>query len=179
MDSNTSRTGMLVGVAAVAAAFGTAAMMSAATAPTARADAFTDIVTYVDSDLGVGQADITTALSDFSSGDFATGLASLFQGVDDEFLAAPDNLLIGTVEALEGEPLGGPLLFNLGELNFAGGLADAEDQFGYAVVADFEDIPTEVAAGDYGVATYDVLLGADFASVVPLEDIILGAAASL
>jgi hypothetical protein len=179
MDSNRSRTGVLIGLAAAAGAFGVAAMMSTAAAPTARADDFTDIVTYVDSDLGVGQADITTAFSDFSSGDFATGLASLFQGIDDDFLAAPDNLVIGTVEALEGEGIGGPLLFNLGELNFAGGLADAEDQFSYAVGSDFGDIPTELAAGDYGVATYDVLLGADYASVVPLEDIILGAAASL
>jgi hypothetical protein len=178
MDSNRSRTGVLVGIAAAAAAFGTAAMMSAATAPTARADDFTDIVTYVDSDLGVGQADITTAFSDFGSGDFATGLASLFQGVDDDFLAAPDNLLIGTVEALAGDPIGGPLLFDLGELNFAGGLADAQDQFSYAV-ANLEAAPAELAAGDYGAATYDVVIGADYASVIPLEDIILGAAASL
>jgi hypothetical protein len=179
MDSNRSRTGTLVGLAAAAGAFGVAAMMSTATAPTARADDFTDIVTYVNADFADGQYGLTTAFSDFSSGDFATGLASLFDGVDDDVLAAPDNLLIGTVEALEGEPLGGPLPFDLGELNFAGGLADAQDQFSYAVVADFGDIPTELAAGDYGVATYDVLLGADYATVVPLEDIILGAAASL
>jgi hypothetical protein len=179
LDSNRSRAGLLVGLAAAFGAVGAAAVMSAATAPTARADDFTDIVTYVDSDLGVGQADIATAFSDFSGGDFATGLTSLFQGVDDEVLAAPDNLLIGTVEALEGEGIGGPLLFNLGELNFATGLEDAGDQFSYAVVGDLEDIPTELAAGDYGIATYDVLLGADYASVVPLEDLILGAVASL
>jgi hypothetical protein len=59
------------------------------------------------------------------------------------------------------------------------GLADAEDQFSYAVTGDFGDIRTELAASDYGSATYDLLLGAEYASVVPLEDIILGAAASL
>jgi hypothetical protein len=177
MDSNKSRTGILVGVAA--AAFGTAAMMSAATAPTASADDFTDIVTYVSSDLVVGQGDVTTAFSDFSSGDFVPGLTSLFQGVDDEFLAAPDNLLIGTVEALAGEPLGGPLLFDLGApVNFAEQLTYAEQTFSYAV-ANLEDAPAELAAGDYGAATYDVLIGADYASIAPLEDIILGAAASL
>jgi hypothetical protein len=170
---------VLIGLAAAAGVLGGAAVTSASTAPTARADAFTDIVTYVDADFADGQYGLTTAFSDFSSGDFATGLASLFEGVDDDFLAAPDNLLIGTVEALEGEPLGGPLPFDLGELNFAGGLADAEDQFSYAVTSDFGDIPTELAASDYGSATYDLLLGAEYASVVPLEDIILGAAASL
>jgi hypothetical protein len=44
MDNNRSRTGVLVGLAAAAGAFGVAAMMSAATAPTARADAFTDMI---------------------------------------------------------------------------------------------------------------------------------------
>jgi hypothetical protein len=178
MDSNRSRTGMLIGLAAAAGAFGIAAMTSTATAPTAHADNFTDIVTYVDADFADGQYGLTTAFSDFSSGDFATGLASLFDGVDDDFLAAPDNLLIGTVEALAGDPIGGPLLFDLGELNFAGGLADAQDQFSYAV-ANLEAAPAELAAGDYGAATYDVVIGADYASVIPLEDIILGAAASL
>jgi hypothetical protein len=179
MDSNTSRTGMLVGLAAAAAAFGTAATMSTATAPTARADDFTDIVTYVNVDLVVGQGDVTAAFSDFSSGDFVPGLTSLFQGVDDELLAAPDNLLIGTVEALAGEGLGGPLLFDLGApANFAEQLTYAEDTFSGAV-ANLEDAPAELAAGDYGEAAYDVLDGADYASIAPLEDIILGAAASL
>jgi hypothetical protein len=40
----------LVGVAAAAGAFGVAVMMSAATAPTARADDFTDVISEVDAD---------------------------------------------------------------------------------------------------------------------------------
>ena len=51
MDSNGSRTGVLVGLAAAAGAFGVAAMMSAATAPTARADEFSDIVNGVEAEL--------------------------------------------------------------------------------------------------------------------------------
>ena len=179
MDSKRSRTGMLIGLGIAAGAFGVAATMSAATAASARADDFTDIVTYVDSDLGVGQADVTTAFSDFSSGDFVPGLTSLFQGVDDDVLAAPDNLLIGTVEALTGEGIGGPLLYDLGApANFAEQLTYAEQTFSGAV-ASLEDVPAELAAGDYGAATYDVLTGADFATIAPLEDLILGAAASL
>jgi hypothetical protein len=180
MDSNKSRTGMLLGLAAAAAAFGVAAMTSTASAAIAHADDFTDIVTYVDADLADGQFNLTTALSDFSSGDFVPGLTSLFQGVDDDVLAAPDNLLIGTVEALTGVPLGGPLPYDLGvPTDFADQLTYAEQTFTGAVVGDFGDIPAELAAGDYGVATYDVLLGADFASIAPLEDLILGVAASL
>jgi len=179
MDSNKPRIQILIGLAAAAGAVGAAAMVSTATAPTARADDFTDIITYVDADFADGQFNLTTAFSDFSGGDFVAGLTSLFQGVDDDVLGAPDNLLIGTVEALAGEPLGGPLPYDLGaEANFAGGLADAENDFSYAVV-NLEDIPAELAAGDYGVATYDVLIGADYASIAPLEELILGAAASL
>ncbi len=154
-------------------------MTSTATAPTAHADDFTDIITYVNSDLVVGEGYVTTAFSDFSGGDFVPGLTSLFQGVDDEVLAAPDNLLIGTVEALAGEGIGGPLLYDLGApVNFAEQLTYAEQTFTYAV-GNLEDAPAALATGDYGAATYDVLLGADYASIAPLEDIILGAATSL
>jgi hypothetical protein len=179
MDSDKSRTGMLVSLGAAAGAFGVAVMMSTATAPTARADDFSDIITYVDADFADGQVNLTTAFSDFSGGDLVPGLTSLFQGVDDDFLAAPDNLLIGTVEALQGVPLGGPLAYDLGVPdNFADQLTYAEETFSGAV-ASFEDVPTELAAGDYGVATYDILTGADYATIAPLEDLILGAAASL
>jgi hypothetical protein len=153
--------------------------MSAAIAPAAHADDFTDIITYLNADFAVGQGDITTAFSDFSSGDFVPGLTALFQGVDDDVLAAPDNLLTGTVEALAGEGIGGPLLYDLGvPANFADGLTAAETDFSYAVTT-FEEAPTDLAGGDYGAATYADLIGADYVSVIPLEDLLLGAAASL
>jgi len=50
MDSNRSRFGMLIGLAAAAGAFGVAVMMSAVTAPTARADDFSDVISAVDGD---------------------------------------------------------------------------------------------------------------------------------
>jgi hypothetical protein len=55
MDSNGLRAATLIGVAAAAGAFGAAALMSAATAPTARADAYSDIVADVEADLTYGQ----------------------------------------------------------------------------------------------------------------------------
>src|ERR1700689_2795012 len=74
MDSNRSRTGVLVGLAAAAGAFGVAAMISAATPPTARADDFTDIVNAVEAELAFGQAAFTTASTDFGSSDVTDGL---------------------------------------------------------------------------------------------------------
>jgi hypothetical protein len=68
-----------------------------------------------------------------------------------------------------------PLPYDLGvPANFAEQLTYAEQTFSGAV-ASFEDIPTKLAAGDYGVATYAILTGADVASIAPLEDLILGA----
>jgi hypothetical protein len=62
MDSNRSRFGMLIGLGAAAGAFGVAAMMSAATAPTARADAYSDIISAVDGDFAAGEAEFASAL---------------------------------------------------------------------------------------------------------------------
>ena len=103
MDSNGSRTGVLVGLAAAAGAFGVAAMMSAATAPTARADDFTDIVNGVEAELAYGQAAFTTAFTDFGSSDVTDGLQALVNGSYDDLVGAPDSLYIGTVEALTNE----------------------------------------------------------------------------
>ena len=57
MDSNKPRIQILIGLAAAAGAVGAAAMVSTATAPTARADDFTDIITYVDADFADAHKD--------------------------------------------------------------------------------------------------------------------------
>ena len=80
MSDPRSQPGILVGLAAALGAFGAAAMMSAATAPTARADDFTDIITAVDSDYAAGQGDFTTAFADFDSNEFAPGLTTFLKG---------------------------------------------------------------------------------------------------
>jgi hypothetical protein len=178
MDSNRSRTGVLVGLAAAAGAFGAAAMISAATAPTARADDYTDIINAVDGDYATGQADFTTALSDFSSSSFVPGLAELFYGVDDDVLGAPDNLLLGTVEALAGDPIDGSLTYDFGfPANFADGLADVEQFFNSGVNA-LGDAATYLSGGDYVDATYADIIGGEYFTV-GLQELLLGAAASL
>jgi hypothetical protein len=45
----------------------------------------------------------TSAFSDFSSSELGLGLAAFFDGVNDDSLSPPNNLLIGTVEALTNE----------------------------------------------------------------------------
>jgi hypothetical protein len=103
MDSNRSRAATLIGLAAAAGAFGVAAMISTAAAPTARADDFTDVITAVEDDYADGQAALTTASTDLSSAEFAPGLAALFDGVNDDSVVAPENFLIGIGELLTNE----------------------------------------------------------------------------
>jgi hypothetical protein len=71
MSAARARSRILVGLAATAGAFGAAGMMSAATAPTARADDFSDIISAIDGDYTEGSAAFSSALSDFGSADFS------------------------------------------------------------------------------------------------------------
>jgi hypothetical protein len=59
---------VLVGLSATAGAFAAAAMISAASAPTARADDFSDILADVQAEQAAAQADFTTATQDFATG---------------------------------------------------------------------------------------------------------------
>jgi hypothetical protein len=130
MDSYRSRTGVLVGLAAAVGAFGVAVMMSAATAPTARADVLTDVINAVDADYAAVQGDFTTALTDFGSGDVNDGLAALFSGVDTDLVGIPSNLELGAAELLTNQPslLTSPLTVEA-EPDFTSALTDAESAF--------------------------------------------------
>ena len=50
------------------------------------------------------ETDFTTAATYFGS-NLPVGLALLFDGVNEDSVAAPDNLLVGMVEALTNEPI--------------------------------------------------------------------------
>jgi hypothetical protein len=179
MDSNRSRAATLIGVAAAAGAFGVAAMMSAATAPTARADAFTNIINSVDADLGAGQSAFTLAASDFGSNELAPGLAAFFNGVNDDALSAPNTLLIGSVEALANEPIIGIEPWGLtAPTDFSDALTNVE-AFISQGEGDFTVAASDLASGDYGDAAVFGLFGVDAISIAPLEELLLGAAASL
>jgi hypothetical protein len=179
MDGNRSRFGMLIGVAAAAGAFGAAAMMSAATAPTARADDYTEILNAVEADFTGGQTAFGDAATDFGGGDVTDGLAAYLQGVDDDFVAAPDNVLLGTVEALSNEPIS---LFSTltvtAPTDFAAAVSDAENLIGVGQTA-LSDAAAAFAAGDYvDAVAYDLdasLYGVTFSS----DELLLGAVEAL
>jgi hypothetical protein len=174
-----SRYGILVGLAGAAGAFGAAAIMSAATAPTARADDYTELINSLNEDLGFGQTAFTAASADFGASDFPGGLAAFFTGVDDDFLSTSNNVLVATVDALTGEPFGaGAIEWNIGtEPDFATALSDA--QFDFTEGQSFySTAASDLVSGDYSdAAAYDAY-GLDYSAILPLEALIMGGAAS-
>ncbi|HXY66394.1 MAG TPA: hypothetical protein VEI45_19055 [Mycobacterium sp.] len=103
---------VFVGLSAASAAFAAAAMLSAATPPTARADdPLTDITNDVQAELGYAQTAFSQAATDFSSNDPTDGLDQLFVGTDDDVVGVPDILQVGTVDALTGAPVIGDKVF--------------------------------------------------------------------
>jgi hypothetical protein len=174
MSHNRSRA-MLVGLGAAVGAFGAAATMAAAIAPTARADDLTEILSAVNVDFSQGQADFTSALSNFGVNQVSAGLAAIDDGVDQYLVAAPDNLLVGGIEALNGEPITGPLIFSVVPVTT---FADALNQAELAITgsgSDFTTAATELSMGDYGLAAFYDVIGLDAISVLPLEYVLLGA----
>jgi hypothetical protein len=150
---------ILVGLAAAAGAFGVAAVMSAASAPTARADDLTDVINAVDGDLTLGQTDFSTAFADFGGGDVNDGLAAFYAGVDNDFVSAPDNLYVGSLDLLANDPVVGSLTVSLApESNFTTGLNVAEAFF-TAGEPEFTSAATDLSAGDYAGAAYLDSLG--------------------
>jgi hypothetical protein len=177
MDDVRSRSGILVGVAAAAGAFGAAVMMSAAAAPAAHADE-TAVINAVDVDYADGTAALTTANTDFSGGDFAQGLAALFDGVDDDAVVAPQNFLIGTTEVLANEPLSLTTTFDWSvPANFSDALSNLGVFATYAA-SDFSTGATDLSGGDYGDALVEYAYGLNILVVDPLQELLLGAAAS-
>jgi hypothetical protein len=180
MDSTKSRTGMLVGLAAAAGAFGVAAMMSAATAPTARADDFTEILNDVEGVLGYGQAAFGDASTDFGGGEVPDGLAALVNGVDDDLVGAPDDLYVGTVDALTNEPVSLPVSYFAASpvADFSDAVSGAQYFFGVGE-GDFTEAASALSSGDFADAAFFGADGSIFAFVVPADDLLLGAAAAL
>ena len=178
MGHKKSRT-VVVGLGAAVGAFGAAAMMSAAAAPTARADDFTEIIANVQTDLTAGQSEFGFAETDFASNNLISGTAELLSALDDDFVSAPDSVLLGTVEALTNEPVTG---FNPDFVgppaNFADALTDVQAQFAVAQTLSSE-AATALAGGDYGNAVGDELESSLFSTVFPAETLLLGGLISL
>jgi hypothetical protein len=177
MGDPTTRRGILI---ALTGAVGAAVMMASAAAPTARADAYADIIAAINGDYAAGQADYASALADFGKGAFDPALAESFDGANEYTLAAPDNLLLGLVQALTGDPI--TSTFHFDELSAPGSFADALEEAqilygeGAGLLANGADA---LAAGDYGAGIYLDLVGSADAYVLPVEELILGAVAAI
>jgi hypothetical protein len=178
MRDSQSRSGILVGLAAAVGAFGAAAMMSAVTAPTASADTYTDLVTDIEADYSIGQAALTDASTDFSSADFASGLASLFDGVDDDSVVAPENFLIGSGELLLNEPLDLTDTFSWGLPSDYSDAVTTAESFATESAGYFSEGATFLSGGDYGDALVEYAYGLNLLLVDPLQELLLGAAVS-
>jgi hypothetical protein len=151
---------ILVGLAAAAGAFGAAAMMSAAAAPTARADAFSDIISAVDGDYSAGQADFAAASADFGSSSTAIdGLAAFFSGVDEDLVAAPENYFVGSVEALANEPIDHSY-FDVITVASSYPIAVENAQIGFGEGGAYlSDSLTALSGGDFASAAQDFAFG--------------------
>jgi len=180
MSDTRSRSRVLIAVAATLGAFGAAAMVSAAAAPTARADDTSLIIAAIDGDYAAGQTDFTAAFTDFGSGDFVNGLANTFGGLNEDTLSATGNLLLGSVEAAEGDPITSTLFFDdlLAPGNFAEALSQAQIFFNEGE-GFLSNAAIDFSASDYGAGTYSELVGSAYAYVLPLEELLLGAAVTI
>jgi hypothetical protein len=174
-----NRVQRLIGFGVAAAACVVAATVSAATAPTAHADDFSDIIATAEDDFANGQSAFELATTDFGASDPIGGLTAVLEGVDDDLLAAPDNLVVGTVEALTNEGISGNFVLLLPDpANFADGIS-AADGFISQAEGFASDSTLAFSSGDYGDGLLDSLLASDYAGVLPAEEILLGSLASL
>jgi hypothetical protein len=91
---------VVVGLGAAVGSVAVAALISAATAPTAHADDFSTIIAAVEAE----GADATAAFTTGSADGYGTadGLTQLFYGLDDDLIGVPTILDVGTTDALTG-----------------------------------------------------------------------------
>lgn len=102
------------------------------------------------------------------------------QRLNEDLLAAPDNLLVGTVDALEGDGIASSFAsfdVDVGpESSFSGALAD-EELDGYYVQLDFTAAESAFSSGDYADASDGYATGS-LLEAAGLEELLVGAVTS-
>jgi len=187
MTHKRSRAGIMIGLAAATGAFGAATAMSAApTAGAQPADIYPEIIQALDTNFADGQASLQEALALLPGGlanhdslEEAQGLFNLFVAADDNGVLAPENVLLGLVDALGNDPYS-PLLALPMDLptNYAEGLADAQ-LFISSAASEFTAASAAFSLGDYGQAALLDVLGANSLTIYPLQELLVGAVAGL
>ena len=151
--------------------------MSAATAPTARADDFSQIVADVTALQADAQTDFSQAATDFASGTAGetTGLTALFEGMDDYFVGVPDILQVGTTDALTGAPVIGPSVFDVTfatPANFTAAVTEAQGFY-----TEGNNLATTIAglpANDFADTALDNALSTLYQWVLPDQILTIG-----
>lgn len=170
--SHRPRNGIIVGFGVAIVALSAAVMMSAGSAPTARADDFTDIINIVDGEFATGQSYFDLAATDFGSADVPDGLAALLSGVNNDVFATSDSILIGTAQALTGEPIE-PLNDAFEVIASPNLLTDFIDYS--SMGASYLTAGAEaLSAGAFGDGIGDLLVGSEFVSVFSAEALLVG-----
>jgi hypothetical protein len=173
-----SRGGVLL--AMTLGALVTAFVAATGTAGVARADdPFTDIFNAVQGDFALGQEAFTLANVDFANGEVADGLAAFYNGVDDDLLSVPNNLLQGSLAALLGEPIDSSLSWTIPapvDLNDAIIVAPTLALIGFG---DFSTAASDLAGGDFAGALDSAMTGYEYLDVIVPELFIVGSAAGL
>jgi hypothetical protein len=107
------------------------------------------------------------------------GIERLLAGVDDYTLSTENTLLIGTAEILQGDPINSTESFGfIIPPSYADAVTTAQSFFTGAET-DLGLVANEFASGDYVAGTVEETLGLDYSSILPLEELLLGALASL
>jgi hypothetical protein len=180
MDSTRSRFGVLVGLSAAAGAFGVAAMMSTTTAPTARADDFTEVVNTIEGVVASTQADFTDASAAFGSNDVTDGLTYLLDGTNSYLVGVPDDLLVGAVDVVTNDPVQLPVDYFAitPPTDFSDALGDAQTDF-TGGLTELSNGAEDIFSGDLGYGSYVETYGSIFAFVIPADDLLIGAVEAL
>jgi hypothetical protein len=161
---------LLVGLSAAAGAFAAAAMISAAVAPTARADDFSDILADIQAEQAAAQADFSAASTDFASGTAGVpaGLTALFEGVDDDTFGVADDLHVGLLDSLYNVPVIPAKTFEFSfatPANFTAAVTEATTVYNTSMT-DMTTQATDFSMGDYtDGAVYQDLGALDFATI--------------
>jgi hypothetical protein len=180
MGSTKSRAGVLVGLGAAAGVFGVAALMSAATAPAARADDFTDVVNTIEGVVAGAQADFSQAATDFGGSNVTGGLTLLLDGTDSYLVGVPDDLLVGAVDVVTNDPVQLPIdYFALTPpTDFSDALSDAQTDF-TGGLTELSNGAEDFFGGDFGYGAYVETYGSVFAFVIPADELLIGAVEAL
>jgi hypothetical protein len=168
---------VLVGLSAAAGAFAAAAMISAAVAPTARADAYADILADIQAEEADANTAFANAATDFASNNEAAGLTQLYIGFDDDVFGVAEDLHVGLVDALTNTPVIPASDFNFAHLadspSFATPTSDTQSiteaqsfyTEGVTLANDINSLPST----DYALIAFDNALSQVDQWIVPTQ----------